>query len=1048
MAALPPASASEVARLNELVASLQTQVEDMQRERPNRSARHATVESERPIRELSEAVTDFSTDGRRNKIKASDLPKFSGKDHEDVDQWIEKVTAIYEYSGIRDSDLLQQLPMVLQGNAQTWFVGLGKRRHRLHNWSDWQQAIRNAFYLPNHKANLRRQCLYRTLRANETLADYYQDKQRLQAYVFPSTTPEYELIEDMIEGIPLTMQPLIKASISSYTTLEEFRRILIDLEPGLRGKGRVTETRRPMHTPAERSDRYINPAPVARPTSNVSVNLQTKVTPPSACYNCGGNHWRRDCPHPMKVKDENRGSASSGSSRPFSHASSNQTPLGSHNKWKPQNKTSNAMTTRSADARPDTPRPSPEPPKQPETAAAQDKDDFKVPLLPATKSDPVDKPFMSYKGDQKITANKQSWQNKTPAFALGRMGHRRGFCHPVCIDSGSSISLIDKDFANMWFAEAKRNRDTSFVLRGIGSTPITEWILTDIYFYNWSAGHTLLQVKMFIGESMNTKVILGNDFLVDNKANIDLDGEWLTFKRKAGKIPLSCTVPEDLIEKPFARVKESFTIAPEHIANVPIQLEGNIETAYYLVEPNVKGYPELIGARSVGSTSASTHVAQFMNTSQQPITLTEGYPLGPVTCAREKGSSIVSRSCNTGKVVDSVQDEQAFQDAMQAFNINPELSPEERSIMEYVLFDNRHAFAYGDRKLGQTDWVKMTLDTGDALPISSPPYHASPNGRKAIEETIAELISDDVIETSDSPWASPAILVRQKGKDRFCVDYRKINAVLKSDQYPIPRVDDILSQFSGMSYYTTFDANKGFHQVEVDEKDREKTAFRTHAGLHQFKRMPFGLKTGPSVFQRLTDKILGRYKWQIALVYIDDIIIYSKNFQQHAKDVDTILQLVIKSGITLSPKKGYVAHHSIQALGHRVSNLGIGTLEETVRAVTEYPAPHNVKSLQRFLGLCAYYRKFVQNFARIATPLYLLLKKDTEWKWGVAQQKAMEELKQKLVTAPVLAHPDYEKPFIVTTDASTTGLGVVLGQHDAEGKEHPIVYLSPNTDSI
>lgn len=192
--------------------------------------------------------------------------------------------------------------------------------------------------------------------------------------------------------------------------------------------------------------------------------------------------------------------------------------------------------------------------------------------------------------------------------------------------------------------------------------------------------------------------------------------------------------------------------------------------------------------------------------------------------------------------------------------------------------------------------------------------------------------------------------------------------------------------------------------------------------------MPFGLKTGPSVFQRLTDRILGHYKWQIALVYIDDIIIYSKASDQHAKDVDAILKLVIKSGITLSPSKSYVAHHSIKALGHRVSNLGVDTLEETVRAVTEFPRPHNVKSLQRFLGLAVYYRKFVKNFARIAAPLYELLKKEKEWKWEEKHQRVMDELKERLTTAPVLAHPDYTKPFIVhsggmRSDSTTSNPG-------------------------
>lgn len=280
------------------------------------------------------------------------------------------------------------------------------------------------------------------------------------------------------------------------------------------------------------------------------------------------------------------------------------------------------------------------------------------------------------------------------------------------------------------------------------------------------------------------------------------------------------------------------------------------------------------------------------------------------------------------------------------------------------------------RKLGQTDMAIMTIDPGDAKPISPAPYHASPAGRRLIDETIAELIAEDVIEESDSPWASPAILVRQKGKDRLCIDHRKINEVTKSDQYPIPRIKDILSRFSGVTYFTTFDANKGFHQIEIDPQDRPKTAFRTHRGLHQYKRMPFGLKSGPAVFQRLMDRILGRYKWQTALVYIDDIIVYSKDFDTHLKDVETVLSLVAESAITLSTKKSHVAYQSLETLGHTVSNLGIGTADGTIKAVKDFSQPTNVKELQRFLGPTAYYRRFLKDFSRIATPLYNLMRKD------------------------------------------------------------------------
>ena len=182
--------------------------------------------------------------------------------------------------------------------------------------------------------------------------------------------------------------------------------------------------------------------------------------------------------------------------------------------------------------------------------------------------------------------------------------------------------------------------------------------------------------------------------------------------------------------------------------------------------------------------------------------------------------------------------------------------------MKNTIRMNRLAFSYGSQRLGRTSLATMTIETGTAASISQAPYRASPEGWKIIDETLAELIADDVIEESDSPWASPAILVRQKGKDRFCIDYRKVNEVTKADQYPIPRIDDNLSQLAGKAYFSTFDANKGFHQIEIAPEDREKTAFRTHRGLHQYKRMPFGLKNGPSVFQRLMDKVLGRFKWQ------------------------------------------------------------------------------------------------------------------------------------------------------------------------------------------
>lgn len=190
------------------------------------------------------------------------------------------------------------------------------------------------------------------------------------------------------------------------------------------------------------------------------------------------------------------------------------------------------------------------------------------------------------------------------------------------------------------------------------------------------------------------------------------------------------------------------------------------------------------------------------------------------------------------------------------------------------------------------------------------------------------------------------------------------------------------------------------------------------------------------------DRVLGKFKWQIALVYIDDIIIYSKDFDSHVKDIETILAQIAKPGITLSPTKCHIAYQELSALGHTVSNLGIGTAEGTIEAVRKFPQSRNVKELQRFLGLCAYYRRFVKNFSIIASPLYGLMKKDVKYVWTKECDDAFDELKERLTTAPVLRHPDYTKPFILQTDASIAGIGGILAQLDDDGKEHPVVFVS------
>ena len=993
-----------------------------------------------------------------NRIKSSELPKFGGKDTDDVDAFLEKVSAIYEYSHITEEELLRHLPLILTGQASTWFTQLGtERRKSLQHWDDWKNALRNAFYLPDHIDSLRRQCQYRHYKATETISEYFNDKQSLQRYLYSPGTPDTTLIQDMIMGLPSRMKPFVKAMLRPDTTLEDFRRILIDLEPAFR----MSPTSKPA---TQYGSKWKGSTGSTTGTKKAFIAQAAKPStypdrpPPSPCPICQGNHWKRTCPkNPSNPAYKGHNTPRTNLVRLNPDTSKDSTrnhTIRNKMQHKPSTPVTNTVTTHSnrrhiAFNGEDHQR------LTEEIAKKFDKVNLEEEREQEIFWNPVEPSFQPPKGLPKeprpqaekdlvvdpYTTLSQSHQDKTPAHATIRFLMNPDNLHRACIDSGSSISLMDRDFQQRHLPFATVEYATSFMLEGIGERFCSSWIEVDISFVMDDKESVKYPVAFYLTRGLTTQVIIGNDFLQPQGACINLDQMVMTLRDNNLQIPINCFAPEQLDPyAPIVRIKEAFTVKPGHEARIPATVSRPPITEFFVIDPVSLDHSSLHTARSVHRSEAPVIYVHIINVGNHEIDLNEGQavgiPLPTIPYHHKQNKRILSNMVAFTKAPTE------FNEVLDSIDINPDLGVEEIRQIKQILQDNHQAFAYGKHSLGNADLAVMEIDTGDAKPISQPPYHASPNGRKIIQDQLAQLLSEDVIEESDSPWAAPAILVRQKGKDRFCIDYRKLNEVTKADQYPLPRIDDILSQFSGNNYFTTFDANKGFNQIKVAEQDRPKTAFRTHQGLHQYKRMPFGLKNGPSVFQRFMDHVLGRYKWQCVLVYIDDIIVYSPDFDQHLKDVNKVLSLIVDSGLTLSPSKSHIAYQTIKALGHSISNLGIGTNDEAVKAVKEFPIPRNVHELKRFLGLAVYYRRFIQDFSIIATPLHLLLKKDKEWAWTEEQSKSFDKIKDELISAPLLVHPNYEKPFYLYTDASNYGLGAVLSQKDDEEHEHPIVYLS------
>ena len=276
---------------------------------------------------------------------------------------------------------------------------------------------------------------------------------------------------------------------------------------------------------------------------------------------------------------------------------------------------------------------------------------------------------------------------------------------------------------------------------------------------------------------------------------------------------------------------------------------------------------------------------------------------------------------------------------------------------------------------------------------------------------------------------------------RFCIDYRKLNAVTHQDTYPFPRIDETLDSLSGSTYFTTLDLAAGYWQVGIEECDKEKTAFSTRRGHYEFNVMPFGLTNAPATFQRLMECVLAGLTGEQCLIYLDDIIVFSSTFEEHLQRPANVFIALRKAGLKLKPSKCFFAQKEVHYLGHVVSAAGVSPDPAKVEVVSSYPVPTNVKELRQFLGLANYYRRFVPDFSKIAKPLHKLLRKGNTYSWYTACQEAFTELKYRLTTPPILAYPDFKLPFLLYTDASDFALGAVLSQVQ-DGKERVICYWS------
>lgn len=370
------------------------------------------------------------------------------------------------------------------------------------------------------------------------------------------------------------------------------------------------------------------------------------------------------------------------------------------------------------------------------------------------------------------------------------------------------------------------------------------------------------------------------------------------------------------------------------------------------------------------------------------------------------------------------------------------LTQREKQILDFII-------AEGAKKLeklsGWTNKIKHRIELkADSKPVKQRAYCYSPKVLEAMHAELDQLLERGLVEPSHAEWASPVVMVRKPdGGYRFCVDYRKVNAQSKKDSYPMPNLSQLLDSFHHAKYLSKIDLKNAFLQVPLeDELSKDLTSFIVPGrGLFRFKVMPFGLTGSPATFQRLVDKIFGPDLLPYVIVYLDDILISTPDFETHCRVLKEVFRRLEEAGLRINLDKCEFGCEEVSYLGYIVSSKGLSPNAEKVASVLGFPTPRNLRTLRQFLGMAGWYRRFIPEYSTLVSPLTQLLRKNVRWRWHEEQEAAFCKLKEALTTAPILARPDFSKPFTLYTDASATGLGAILTQVQ-DGSERVITYSS------
>ena len=604
------------------------------------------------------------------------------------------------------------------------------------------------------------------------------------------------------------------------------------------------------------------------------------------------------------------------------------------------------------------------------------------------------------------------------------------------IDSGAVISVIRKSTLERIDGSLGCLEKPDIQAASVNGVPLSFSGKTHLQC-RWFYGSTKFVGTFYVAEDVSVPVLLGMDLLRQQRCKLDFFLGYLD----VGEGLLECVSPSTTTLSgskdcpvyvinssklpPYSEnliLCKTKSLTPSVVPATSMEQSTSNRAYTGLVQPSDRLHNScLVASALVTVPSSDGFYVRVLNPTNDTQVLYANQTLAEITAISD-AAVVGSLKLPHKGVKPSL--ESMFSDDLKS------LTSEQRQVVNQLLEKYSCVFAREKWDLGRCDLHKLRIDLKEDARPSRVPYRGmNPSKRKALKEFVDNLLEKDLIEPTHSEWAAPTVLVPKKdGSYRLVIDYRKLNSQTVKTSWPLPRIQDILGNLEGSCYFSNLDLATGFHQMEIEEEDQHLTSFITPFGLYQWKRMPMGLCNAPGAFQRLMELVLHGLTYDIVLVYIDDIIVFGRTFEEHLKHLELVLAKVEEANLKISPSKCRLFQKSIKFLGHIISQEGIQTDPAKIEAVTKYPVPKNVKEVRAFLGLTGFYRKFIPGFGSTAQPLYDLLNKENRFRWSEGCQKAFEKLKNELTVAPILGFPRETDMFILCTDASLTGIGAVLSQ--------------------